>query len=75
MILGALDDVGGRAYLAQQAILNPGPYMSLLGKVLPQQVDAQVEHRYVARIPSISNDMDEWDHQHASKLNNPQTLQ
>lgn len=38
MILGALDDVGGQQYLAQQAKLNPGPFMTLLGKVLPTQL-------------------------------------
>ena len=35
MILGALDDAGGREYLARQAEENPGPFMALVGKVLP----------------------------------------
>ena len=35
MILGALDDAGGRHYLARQAVENPGPFMVLVGKVLP----------------------------------------
>ena len=38
MILGALSDVGGRAYLAAQALLNPGAFMRLIGKVLPHQI-------------------------------------
>jgi hypothetical protein len=38
MILGALEDAGGRRYLARQAIENPGPFMALLGKILPTQV-------------------------------------
>lgn len=38
MILGALDDAGGQQYLATQAVDNPGPFMTLLGKVLPLQV-------------------------------------
>jgi hypothetical protein len=38
MILGALGDVGGQAYLAQQARANPGPFLSLVGKVLPLQM-------------------------------------
>ena len=38
MILGALSDVGGRDYLARQAVENPGPFMTLIGKVLPMQV-------------------------------------
>jgi hypothetical protein len=38
MILGALSDAGGRAYLAKQAQQNPTAFMALLGKVLPLQV-------------------------------------
>ena len=38
MILGALDKAGGLDYLADQAIENPGPFMTLVGKVLPHQV-------------------------------------
>lgn len=40
-ILKAATDAGNgdmAKYLAQQAIENPGPFMSLLGKVLPMQV-------------------------------------
>lgn len=42
MILGALDDAGGQAYLARQAQENPAAFMTLIGKVLPMQVDATV---------------------------------
>jgi hypothetical protein len=35
MILGALSDVGGQAYLAAQAESNPSAFLSLIGKVLP----------------------------------------
>lgn len=35
MILGALDDNGGQAYLAEQARSNPTAFMGLIGKVLP----------------------------------------
>jgi len=38
LILGALDDVGGREYLAKQAIKNPTAFMSLIGRVLPKDV-------------------------------------
>ena len=38
MIIGALNQVGGQDYLARQAILNPGPFMTLVGKVLPLQL-------------------------------------
>lgn len=30
-------------YLAQQARTNPGPFLALLGKVLPLQVNADIE--------------------------------
>lgn len=43
MILGALDDAGGQAYLAQQAIDNPGPFIALVGKVLPMSIKSQVD--------------------------------
>ncbi len=33
MILGALDDAGGQAYLAEQAQNNPAAFMALLGKI------------------------------------------
>jgi hypothetical protein len=35
MILGALDDAGGQTYLTRMAQEQPGPFMTLLGKVLP----------------------------------------
>ena len=38
MILGALSEVGGEQYLARQANENPGPFLTLLGKILPTQV-------------------------------------
>lgn len=38
MILAALNKAGGETYLAQQAIANPGPFLSLVGKVLPLQL-------------------------------------
>lgn len=38
MILGALDDAGGQAYLKRQADENPSAFMTLIGKVLPTQI-------------------------------------
>lgn len=38
MILGALEDAGGQAYLAKQARENPNAFMALAGKVLPLQI-------------------------------------
>jgi len=56
MILGALSDVGGRAYLAQQAIDNPGPFMTLVGKCLPKDINASVKGSVV--ITATPLDMD-----------------
>lgn len=47
-ILQAATEAGGGdlvAYLKMQASLNPGPFMTLLGKVMPTQVEAEVDHR------------------------------
>lgn len=38
MILSALSKAGGVTYLQQQAEKNPGPFLALVGKVLPMQV-------------------------------------
>ena len=43
MILAALDNAGGEKYLAQQAIENPTAFMTLVGKVLPLTVNANVK--------------------------------
>jgi len=42
MILKALDQAGGVDYLTSQASQNPGPFMTLVGKVLPLDVKADV---------------------------------
>ena len=38
MILQALANVGGTAYLEQQAAKNPTAFLTLVGKVLPLQL-------------------------------------
>lgn len=38
MILAALDRAGGVDYLHRQAEQNPGPFLTLVGKVLPMQI-------------------------------------
>jgi hypothetical protein len=39
LILGALDKVGGQAYLERQAEANPVAFLTLLGKIIPTQVE------------------------------------
>ena len=52
MILQALDDQpgGGVAYLKMQAVENPGPFMTLLGRVLPTTLDGGVELKGLADV-------------------------
>ncbi|MBU2836868.1 hypothetical protein HF673_14120 [Acidithiobacillus thiooxidans] len=52
MILGALDDLGGRIWLVEQAKADPRAFMSLLGRILPSEisVDAHVTHAPITEI-------------------------
>lgn len=47
-ILRAADEAGKEdglvGYLREQAVLNPGPFMALLGKVLPMQIAGDPEN-------------------------------
>lgn len=43
MITGALSDAGGRAYLARQAAENPGPFLTLVGRIVPKEIHATVD--------------------------------
>lgn len=64
-ILQAATKAGGKAglvgYLEIQAAANPGPFMALLGKVLPMQIagdpDSPIVHEVIRRIvrPSDPN--------------------
>ena len=42
MISGALQDVGGRTYLARQAEDNPTAFMNMLGKILPKDIKQEI---------------------------------
>lgn len=44
MVLRALNKAGGTDYLARQAEENPGPFMTLVGKVLPTQITGDPEN-------------------------------
>ena len=52
MIWGALDDAGGQAYLADQAIQSPAAFMSLVAKVLPRDMNitADVKQQTIVEI-------------------------
>lgn len=64
MILGALADAGGQAYLVKQAQLNPAAFMTLLGKVLPMQIKADVAHSVFAREPVKKLESQAWAEKH-----------
>ena len=50
MILGALDDAGGQKYLTEQAMSNPGPFLALVGKVLPVTLAGDANNPIVVQI-------------------------
>ena len=50
MIRAALDKAGGISYLVKQAELNPTAFMSLVGKIIPQQINATVDKRDVTEL-------------------------
>ena len=49
MILGALDELGGQDYLVTQARENPTAFLSLVGKILPKEIKADVAATHVIR--------------------------
>ena len=42
MIRNALETAGGESYLAMQAVENPNAFMSLVGKIIPREIEAKV---------------------------------
>lgn len=50
MILAALDKAGGMEYLYQQSEENPTAFLTLVGKVLPLQVDANVAGQVIHKV-------------------------
>jgi len=56
MIEGALQDVGGRAYLARQAEENPSAFMGLLGKILPKDVNLGGQPNNPVKYDNMSDD-------------------
>ncbi len=43
MIEGALKAAGGQAYLLQQAQENPSAFLTLVGKILPKNIEATID--------------------------------
>ena len=63
MILGALSDAGGQAYLQRQALENPSAFLSLISKVLPMQMTGAeggaVQITVITGVPR-AGDEEEW---------------
>lgn len=49
MITEALDRAGGVAYLVRQAELNPAPFLALLGKLLPREMQHEISGELTVR--------------------------
>jgi hypothetical protein len=43
MILKALHKAGGEKYLVKQAVLNPAAFMALISKILPRDINANLD--------------------------------
>lgn len=71
MVLGALDKLGGEAYLVRMAKKHPQAYMTLLGKIIPTQVVGDMSYRFVARMPKPEGNTDEWLKSYAPKPTHP----
>jgi len=56
MILGALDAAGGLNYLKEQAEKNPGPFLALVGKVLPTTLAGDSGSHIVVRLVQFDGD-------------------
>jgi hypothetical protein len=52
MIHAALDQAGGVKYLVAQAEKNPAAFLTLVGKIIPTQVDATIKRE----LPEMSRD-------------------
>ena len=52
MITTALEKAGGHEYLLRQAEANPGPFMALVGKVLPLQLTGDAGAPIVLQLTS-----------------------
>jgi hypothetical protein len=50
MVLLALDDVGGRAYLAKQAEENPSAFIGLIGKIMPREVEMEIKRSLLEEV-------------------------
>ena len=43
MLMGSLDSVGGQEYFERQAEANPVAYMTIIGKLIPNELKAEID--------------------------------
>lgn len=60
MFLGALDQLGGQAWLVKMAKKHPQAFIQVLKHIIPTQVVGDVSHRFVARLPPPAENAEEW---------------
>lgn len=56
-IMHAFDEVGGQKYLVKVAQDDPRTFCTLLGKVLPNEIKAEVNGRYTVITKDLSGDV------------------
>lgn len=49
-VLASFDRIGGIAYLEKQAIENPTAYMALIGKIMPKEVEMQINRSLLEEV-------------------------
>lgn len=64
MVLEALENKGGVEYLMLQADENPTAFMTLLGRILPMNVNADIQHRNVISAQPEALDNESWIDKH-----------
>lgn len=56
MIRQALDEAGGVSYLKQQALENSASFLTLVGKVIPAELNAKVDSKVIVEIRDFMSD-------------------
>lgn len=74
MVEQAFHKAGGVTYLVRMSRDEPKAFLSLLGRLLPLQVEGGLTHQFVAQIPPPEGDKDVWLKTYAPKQAQPKQL-
>ena len=58
MVLGALAEVGGVAYLADTAATHPAAFLALVGRVLPLQIAGDANQLLIIKVVAITSEQE-----------------